>query len=319
MNQLAETAQLVDVLIDRLNSSYVFPERSAAAAELLRANLARGRYDLPVGPTLCDLLSDDLLEACNDKHLRLIWHESTEASQDEKQLVAELRKLIRSENYGIRRVERLPGNVGLIELTLIPDAASAGRAFAAAMQLVVHTDALILDLRRGRGGAPDGVAFFASFFFADGETHLNDIVEGPDGPTRQYWTSSFLPGPRYLDRPVYAVTSASTFSGAEGLAYDLQALKRATVVGEVTRGGAHPSEVVSLREQVELRLPVARGVNCVTGGNWEGTGVQPDVVVPAETAVDVALQAALDAIARDETLPQAGRAEAAAHRGPAAA
>ena len=318
MNQLAETAQLVDVLIDRLDSSYVFPERSAAAAELLRANLARGRYDLPVGPTLCELLSDDLLEACNDKHLRLIWHESTEASQDEEQLVAELRQLMRRENHGVRRVERLPGNVGLLELTLIPDAASAGPAFAAAMQLVVHTHALILDLRGGRGGAPDGVAFLASFFFADGETHLSDIVEGPDGPTRQYWTSSFLPGPRYLDRPVYAVTSASTFSGAEGLAYDLQALKRATVVGEVTRGGAHPSEVVSLREQVELRLPVARGVSAVTGGNWEGTGVQPDVVVPAETAVDVALQTALDAIARDETLPEAGRAEAAAHLGPAA-
>ena len=318
MNQLAETAQLVDVLIDRLDSSYVFPERSAAAAELLRANLAGGRYDLPVGPTLCELLSGDLLEACNDKHLRLIWHESTEASQDEEQLVAELRKLMRRENHGVRRVERLSGNVGLIELTLIPDAASAGPAFAAAMQLVVHTHALILDLRRGRGGAPDGVAFLASFFFADGETHLSDIVEGPGGPTRQYWTSSFLPGPRYLDRPVYAVTSASTFSGAEGLAYDLQALKRATVVGEVTRGGAHPSEVVSLREHVELRLPVARGVNPVTGGNWEGTGVRPDVVVPAETAVDVALQTALEAIARDETLPEAGRAEAAAHLGDAA-
>jgi C-terminal processing protease CtpA/Prc len=312
MNQLAETAQLVDVLIDRLDSSYVFPERSAAAAELLRANLAGGRYDLPIGPTLCELLSDDLLEACNDKHLRLIWHESLEVSQDEEQLVAELRQLMRRENHGLRRVERLPGNVGLIELTLIPDAASAGPAFAAAMQLVVHTHALILDLRNGRGGAPDGVAFLASFFFADGETHLSDIVEGPDGPTRQYWTSSFLPAPRYLDRPVYAVTSATTFSGAEGLAYDLQALKRATVVGEVTRGGAHPSEVVSLREHVELRLPVARGVSAVTGGNWEGTGVQPDVVVSAETAVDVALQTALEAIAHDETLPEAGRAEAAA-------
>jgi C-terminal processing protease CtpA/Prc len=318
MNQLAETAQLVDVLIDRLDSSYVFPERSAAAAELLRANLAGGRYDLPVGPTLCELLSDDLLEACNDKHLRLIWHESPEASQDEQQLVAELRKLMRRENHGVRRVERLPGNVGLIELTLIPDAASAGPAFAAAMQLVAHTHALILDLRHGRGGAPDGVAFLASFFFVDGETHLSDIVEGPAGPTRQYWTSSFLPGPRYLDRPVYAVTSASTFSGAEGLAYDLQALKRATVIGEVTRGGAHPSEVVSLREHVELRLPVARGVNPLTGGNWEGTGVQPDMVAPAETAVDVALQSALEAIAHDETLPEAGRAEATAHLGRAA-
>jgi C-terminal processing protease CtpA/Prc len=319
MNQLAETTELVDALIDRLGTSYVFPDRSAAAADLLRANLTHGRYDLPLGPELCELLSAHLLETCNDKHLRLIWHDSLDAGGDEEQLVAELRELMRRENQGVRRVERLPGNVGLIELTIIPDAATAGPALAAAMRLVEHTHALILDLRGARGGAPDGVAFLASFLFPDGETHLNDIVEGPAGPTRQYWTSSYLPGPRYLDRPVYALTSGDTFSGGEELAYDLQALERATVVGDVTRGGAHPSIMVPLAEHVELRLPVARGVNPVTGGNWEGIGVQPDVRVPAEQALDVALHAALEAIAEDETVPQASRAEAGRHLEPARA
>ncbi len=129
-------------------------------------------------------------------------------------------------------------------MTIIPEVATGGPSLAAAMQLVQHTEALILDLRGTRGGSPEGVVFLASFLFPDGEARLSDFVEGPHGPTRQYWTSAFLPGPRYLDRRVYVLTSATTFSGGEALAYELQALGRATVVGETTRGGAHPSEVV---------------------------------------------------------------------------
>ena len=242
------------------------------------------------------------MEASNDKHLRLLWHDSVEESADEAQLIATLREQIRFENNGLRRVERLPGNVGLIELTIIPEAATGAPTLAAAMHLVQHTHALILDLRSTRGGSPDGVVFIASYLFADEETQLSDFVQGPEGPTRQYWTAAYLPGPRYLDRAVYVLTSAATFSGGEALAYDLQALGRATVVGETTRGGAHPSEVVSLSEQVELRLPVARAVNPLTGSNWEGVGVQPDVPVTASAALDVAYASALEGILDRESL-----------------
>lgn len=119
-----------------------------------------------------------------------------------------------------------------------------------------------------------------------------------------------MPGPRYADPPVYVLTSASTFSGGEGLAYDLQAHSRATVVGEVTRGGAHPSEVVSLSEHIELRLPVARTANSVTGRDWEAVGVQPDIPVPADKALGIAHRAALERIADDLRVPDASRAEA---------
>ncbi len=297
MTPPVDHSALIETLIGRLCDSYPFPDRAADAASRLRAGLADGSYAMPLGPELCERISADLFAACTDKHLRLLWHEEVEESQDEATLVAGLAELFRLENHGLRRVERLPENLGLIELTVIPPAASAGDAIAAAMRLVEHTQGLILDARAARGGSPDGVAFLCSFLFPDGDVHLGDIVEGPAGPARQYWTSAYLPAPRYLDRPVYVLTSASTFSGGEELAYDLQALGRATIVGEVTRGGAHPSEVVSLIEHVELRLPVARTVNPVTGGNWEGVGVQPDVLVPAADALDVARRAALERIA----------------------
>lgn len=310
MNHPIEVSALVEAVVERLSDLYVFPERATKAATLLRANLAAGAYDFSVGSDLCERLSADLFATCADKHLRLIWHESAQASQDEEHLVAALRERFRLENHGIRRVERLPGNIGAVELTVIPEASVGGPAIAAAMQLVQHTHALILDLRGALGGALDGVAFLCSFLFADGEVHLNDIVEGPRGPTRQFWTAGYVPGPRYADRPVYVLTSASTFSGGEELAYDLQALGRATVIGEVTRGGAHPSVVLSLSEHVELRLPVARAVNPVTGSNWEAIGVQPDLPIPAMDALRVAHRAALETIADNPGVPEASRVEA---------
>jgi C-terminal processing protease CtpA/Prc len=95
---------------------------------------------------------------------------------------------------------------------------------------------------------------------------------------------------------VCVLTSSTTFSGGEALAYDLQAHGRAVVLGETTRGGAHPSIMVPLTEQIELRLPVARTISAATGSNWEGVGVQPDIALPAADALDVARLVALDKI-----------------------
>ena len=285
----AAGASILDLLIGELTERYVFPERARRAAELLSVRNAQGAYDGASGAELCARISQDLFEACADKHLRLIWHEAPIASADEAELVARMREQIRLENHGVRRVEVLPGNVGLVELTIIPEASSGTPALTAAMRLVEHTDALIFDLRETRGGSPDGVVLLTSYLFADGDVHLTDFFEGPCGPPRQFWTYAHLPGPRYLDRAVYVLTSSSTFSGGEAFAYDLQVHARATVVGEVTRGGAHPSMMVPLSDQIELRLPVARPVSAVTGGNWEGVGVIPDVLEVAANALDVAL------------------------------
>lgn len=318
MTASLDAPALIDSIISRLNEAYIFPDRATAADTLLRSKLESGRYDLPVDEALCAIVNEDLLEACADKHLRLIWHETSdggEAPRSDEELIAELREMFRLENHGVRRVERLAGNIGLIELTLIPDANAAGRVIAAAFELVQHASGLILDLRAARGGAPDAVAYLCSFLFADGEVHLSDIVEGPHGPTRQHWTSGYLPGPRYLDRPVFALVSGTTFSGGEALAYDLQALGRAKIVGDVTRGGAHPSTVVSLGENVELRLPIARSINPITGGDWEGVGVIPDVAVPAAEALHVARREILDAVIADVSAPAAVREEARQARG----
>ncbi|AJC54096.1 hypothetical protein GZL_01496 [Streptomyces sp. 769] len=219
------------------------------------------------------------------------------ASEDDGAGRAALLAGLRAEDQGIRAVERLDGNVGRtelrrIELRRIADAGEGARAIGAAMELVAHTRALLLDLRCCLGGSPEGAAMWCSYFFPDDQVHLNDIYERATDSTRQYWTTAHLPAPRYLDRPVYVLTSATTFSGGEDVAYTLQALGRAVVVGETTRGGAHPTARHPVTAYITVAVPTSRTVNAVTGTNWKGVGVRPDRPVPAERALEVAYEEA---------------------------
>jgi hypothetical protein len=196
-------------------------------------------------------------------------------------------------NFGIFRVERLAGNVGYVDLRMVADPRRAGTAIAAAMELVAGTYALILDLRQNGGGSPHGAAFWCSYLFEGPHTHLNDIYDGDTGETRQFWSLAYVPGARYLGRPVYVLTSGETFSGGEDIAYTLQAQGRVRVIGETTGGGAHPTRMVPISPSLAISVPFARSINPVTGTNWEGTGVVPDIAVPADRAYDVAYGLAL--------------------------
>jgi C-terminal processing protease CtpA/Prc len=188
-------------------------------AAAVREHLALGRYDDLAGRELCAAVTSDLQEVRADPHLRLIWHEHArpawERADDDIDETAARREKYRLGGEGVHRVERLAGNIGLIDLRGVGNADWTSPAYGAAMQLVTHTYALILDMRGNSGGSPDGVALFCSYLFPADPVHLNDIFDGTTGQTRQYWTSTHLPGPRYLDRPVYVLTSGQTFSAGE--------------------------------------------------------------------------------------------------------
>ncbi|MEV4639788.1 S41 family peptidase [Actinoplanes sp. NPDC049548] len=286
---------VIEKALGLLCDRYIFPAKAAEAATLIRAKRDAGAYDGLDETALGERLTEVLQGICADKHLRVRPRgEDVREALTEEQIVAAYEQQLRRNNHGIARVERLEGNVGYLDVRQIPDASVGGRAIAAAMELVSHTAALIVDLRKNRGGAPNGVIFWTSYFFPDDQTHLNDIYDGESGRTRQFWSLAHLPGERYLDRPVYLLTSDVTFSAGEELCYNLQAQGRATLVGATTRGGAHPTEYFPLSPTMEITVPVARSVNPVTGTNWEGTGVVPDVEVPAEDAFAYAYRKALD-------------------------
>ena len=194
-------------------------------------------------------------------------------------------------NYGVRSAERLDGNIGYLRIDRFAPAREAGPVLQAALAMLAATEALIIDLRNNGGGYGDTTALLAGLLLP-APARLSDIV-ARDGVT-QMWTPVGLSG-RY-SRPVYVLTSARTFSAAEGFAYGLRALGRIKIVGERTRGGANPVTRTLLSSRFQALVPVAQTRNPITGGNWQGTGVEPDIASPADQALAVAQRDAARAL-----------------------
>ena len=126
-----------------------------------------------------------------------------------------------------------------------------------------------------------------SYLF-DRRTHLNDIYYRHENTTQEFWTSSPIPGNTLADKPAYVLTSSTTFSGAEEFSYDLKNLKRATLVGETTAGGAYLVQERRIDDHFSIQVPFGRRVNPISKTDWEGAGVEPDVKVNATAALDAA-------------------------------
>lgn len=139
------------------------------------------------------------------------------------------------------------------------------------------------------------VAFVASYLFAK-KTRLNDIYERKSNKTTQSWTNPAVPGKKLATQPVFVLTSHDTFSAAEDFSYGLKNLKRATIVGETTGGGAHPTMGVRLDDHFMIRVPTGRSISPITKTDWDGTGVEPDVKVPADQALETAKRLAAEAL-----------------------
>jgi hypothetical protein len=306
-NEAVPPRQIAQTAIAILRSRYVFPDRAAQAADDIEARLVAGEYDELGESELAERLTGQLYAVCADKHLRIHAHPERMRRHprpaDRDKARQEMRAVGRLDNFGIHRVERLEGNVGYIDLRRVALPQNAGGTIAAAMELVSGTYALIIDLRRNGGGSPDGVVFWCSYLFDGPGTHFNDIFEAETGETRQFWSLSYLPGSRYVDKPVYLLTSHETFSGGEDFCYTLQALGRAQLIGETTGGGAHPTGMQPLSSTMAISVPFARSVNPITGTNWEGTGVMPDVSAAAAEAYDVAYRMALQHVLSLDTPP----------------
>jgi C-terminal processing protease CtpA/Prc len=158
------------------------------------------------------------------------------------------------------------------------------------MAKLADVSALIVDLRENGGGSPAMVAHISSYLFSK-RTHLNDLWERRGNKTTEFWTKPELPGRKVGDNvPVYVLTASRTFSGAEEFTYNLKNLKRATIVGETTGGGAHPVSGHRINDHFMIGVPFARAINPYSKTNWEGTGVAPDVKVPAADAMTTALR-----------------------------
>jgi hypothetical protein len=283
-----------------LREAYVDPDAGEKAAAMLETHLAQKDYEsITSGRAFAELLTKQMSEVAHDKHLRVRFSSAvlsvygTLPGSSEPFAVDQKKR-----NYDFVKVERLNGNIGYLRVDGFMDTDGAGQVAAGAMSFLANTDGLIIDLRYNGGGRPDMVALLSSYFFAaDAHVHLTDIATRIDGTKnfemREFWSEAKLPAERYLNREIYILTSPRTFSGGEGFAYQLQALKRATIVGETTGGGANPGGPYGLSDHFVAFMPRGRAVNPITKTNWEGVGVAPDVKVAQADALNTAQALAL--------------------------
>ncbi|MBL0937653.1 MAG: S41 family peptidase [Gemmatimonadaceae bacterium] len=285
----------------QLDSFYVFPKIAKQIADSLQTRSRRGVYDTYTNKmTFAAKLNSELRELSRDKHMVFNYMPflprpaNAPAPRDPVPgaLDREEADLL---NCGFVKVEQLEDNIGYVKFDGFFDVEMCGETASAAMTFVAGTRALIVDLRENGGGSPAMVSYVSSYLFSE-RTHLSDIWNRRTGRTEEFWTRDRVSGRRFgATKPVFVLTSASTFSGGEEFAYNLKVLKRATIVGEVTGGGAHPVGPRPVGSDFVIAVPHSRSINPITLTNWEGVGVEPDIKVPAADA----LAAAIKRLSRD--------------------
>jgi hypothetical protein len=307
----AERSRVLEGVTSNLTKLYVYPEIAAKMNTYVQARAQHGDYDnITSGAVFADALTKDLRAVSNDRHLHVDYapfkqpvtapHENPTPDD-----LNRMRHQMADNNCGFEKVEILPRNIGYLKFNMFGPPAVCAPTASAAMNLLAHTKALIIDLRENGGGDPAMVDFIVSYLF-DTREHINDLYNRSDNETTQYWTLPWVPGERLTTQPVYVLTSQRTFSGAEEFTYDLKNLKRATIVGETTGGGAHPVRGVTIDAHFNIALPVARPINPVTKTDWEGAGITPDYKTSREEALPTAIKLAEAKIQAADTAPAAG-------------
>ena len=292
-------ADIIDSISAAMNEIYVFPEVAEKMEQHIRQNFKDKKYDEITNLyEFTDKLTQDLREISHDGHLAVfplaeddftLAEADTLSDEKRRKMIEQLRYI----NFGFVKLERLEGNVGYLDLRRFCMAEFAGETAIAAMNFLSNCEAIIIDLRQNGGGEPSMIQLITSYFFNE-PVHLNSFYIRKTDSIQQFWTQAHVQGPRMTDVDLYILTSGMTYSGAEEFTYNLKNLKRATIVGETTGGGAHPTEGRAFANLgVDMSLPFGRAINPITGTNWERTGVEPDIKVEQAKALEVAYLMAL--------------------------
>lgn len=301
----AEVKKIVTKVSQMVADNYVFPEDGKKMGKHIVKKLGKGEYkQIKDSGEFAEQLTSDLREISHDKHLWVLFNprlagallgagpdaeeENPGPSQDELEMW-------RWNNFGFTDAKILDGNVGYLEIRDFSHPKYGGEAAASAMKFLSGCNALIIDLRRNGGGWGNMVALLCSYFFdSQSEIKLTSFYNRPaDKILEQTQTTTFLPSKTMPDIHLYILISENTFSAAEEFSYNLQQLKRATIVGQRSRGGANNPSDMAVDKRFVLTVPVGRPINAVTGSNWEGVGVQPDIEIQSTQALNKAYRAAL--------------------------
>lgn len=291
-------AQIVDSVLSRIVDEYILPDVALRMDEHVRQQLASGAYDSITSlGVFTTRLTSDLHEINPDRHLLISVMQPQDFYPSAGDTLTAADRAERSrQNYGFRKVERLMGNVGYLELNMFDDAAYAGEAAAAAMGFLARCDAIIIDLRANGGGEESMVQLLMSYFLAE-PTLLRDVSHRNQKPW-QSWSLPYVPGRSLRHADLYVLVGYNTGSAAEAFSSSMKHLAGATLVGETTRGAAYMCDFYDFPELgVRAKISTGMPIEPTTGTNWERVGVEPQVKVPVDEALDRAYQLALEKLA----------------------
>jgi hypothetical protein len=304
-------AAIVDSVSAAVDSIYVIGDEAAQIISLWRSRLAEGAYRELTDPAeFVTRLESDAFSIRRDGHfgMRALFPVDPSQAQpaETPQQTERFQRAQRARNYGFSKVEMLPGGIGYLKLDQFPSTENAAETAIAAMNFLANSSALIIDLRENGGGSAAMIRLVASYLFAE-TAHLINWYQRATDETVQSHTYDYVPGRRLTDIPLYILSSDGTASAAEEFTFDMQNLKRATIVGDTTAGAGHTvaSAMFDFKKfRVGMRIPFGRAYDPLTGAGWEGRGVIPDVAVPVEQALTVANAKALEGLREKETDPE---------------
>ncbi|HKW63302.1 MAG TPA: S41 family peptidase [Candidatus Acidoferrum sp.] len=284
--------RVIQGAISNIKQHYVDPDVAQKTADALLAHEKNGDYDgAKDGRAFADLLTRQMRDVSQDMNLNVVYSETPlpeHPQEPTREELARYRKALENQNCTFERVEILPHNIGYLKLNSFPDPAFCEATAKAAMSHLNDSDAMIFDLRDNRGGYPDMVMLMAAYLF----DHPEYMYNPRENTTERSWTQSPVPGNRLADKPVYILTSGSTFSAAEHFSYDLKMLKRASLVGETTGGAAHSGVFHRIDEHFGMGIPETKPINPFSKSDWAVVGVEPDVKVNAADALETAIKLA---------------------------
>jgi retinol-binding protein 3 len=291
LDQAAKSA-LLDSVGRAVRNYYVFPEKAKKLSLYIQKQSRRGRYDQLTNPhLLAQAITRDLRSVYLDQHLAVRYdpllekriRDFLDGRQPDKKDIEKEKK----ENFFFKKAEVLPGNIGYLAFTGFADTSALARnTVRAALQFVAYTEALILDLTSNNGGNGAMANEVHSYFYGQ-----RTLTGRRYNRLTNSWTTEWvenetrITGGLVLDMPLYILTSNRTYSAAEGLAYHLQHHKKATVVGDTTRGGAHLTRSFALGGGFVGFIPYSRSEQALTQTDWEGTGVIPAVAASDDKAL----------------------------------
>ena len=288
----AERRQVVESAASILKEHYVERENGQKMADALLEHEKNGDDDqITDGRTLAAVLTRQIREVSRDRHLIVEYSEEPLPAQPAAPTPESLLRYetaMRNRNCTFERVTVLPGHIGYLKFNSFPDVSVCRKTAEDAMDSLNSTRAIIFDLRDNRGGDPAMVMLLAAYLF----DHPEYMYNPRENTTEQSWTHSPVPGNKLADKPAYILTSVSTASAAEHFSYDLKMLKRATIVGERTAGAAHSGEWHRIDEHFGMGVPETKAINPFSTEDWAEVGVEADVQVKAEDALETAARLA---------------------------